>query len=312
MGTGRLHPVAWTAGLMRIGALVAAALGVFTSLSPVSARDVEKIQHEGTLIVCANAKAMPVSGRGERPGYQLEIAQELARDIDVRLMVEWIWADFQTRHTDCDMVLGVARDPKPGGFLRYIQALSDVEIELVFAGTDRTVAPSDLDGQVIAVPSASLAHFKLMELNVDPRVAYRSEADILAAIADGTLDAGVVSSVARNWYQHLHPDQSLFAVSTSILGIPSSYPMTIGLRKTDSLGESDFQELINAMRDDGRLEEIMAGYGQTLSVDFDNPYAKVPDAVSEPEAVTIRKDIVEDLKARVSQNRKDLNMEGDE
>lgn len=289
---------------MRLIPALTIALGL--TAAPALARDVTEIRHQGMMIVCANAKAMPVSGRGDPEGYQMEIARELARDIGVRMVVEWVWADYQLRRTECDMVLGAPRDPKPGGYLRFVQALSDVEIELVFAGEPRDVAPEDLAGQVVALPSASLAHFKLIDVGADPRVAYKSEAAILAAIAEGTLDAGVVSSVARDWYQHLHPEARFHAVSTDILGIPSRYPVSIALRKTDSLGEDDFRDLIEAMRQDGRLEAIMARYGLTLSTQFDNRYAKVPDAVSEPEGSTVRRDIVEELERLAAENREKL------
>ncbi len=267
------------------------------------ARDLEGIKNSGQLIVCANKRAMPISGKEEPPGFQMEIAQEIAKDLDVRLVMEWIWASYQTKYTDCDMLLGVPRDPKPGGFMRYLQALSDVEIILVFAGNPRDVTLADLKGKVIAVPSASLAHFKLIEIGADPRVAYRSEAAILEAIADQSLYAGVVSNVALLWYQNKHPDLKFFSLSTDILNVYSHYPLTIGLRKMDSLGESDFQEIVEKIRGDGRLEKILASYGQTLSTVFDYPYDSVPEEISEPETVSVRRDIQKDLEEKVQQNR---------
>ncbi len=273
---------------------------------PAAALDIEEIQRAGNLSVCANSKAMPVSGKGEPGGYQLEIAREIAKDIGVRLHIEWVWADYQVRYTDCDMILGVARDPKPGGHLRYLQAISDVDIGLVFAGPPRSITPQELRSRVIAVPSASLAHFKLIDLGADPRVAYKSEVSILTAIADGTLDGGVVSSVALNWFRHQNPDQELFSVSTDILGVTSQYPMTIGLRKSDALGEADFQEVLAQMRDDGRLEAILDRYGQVLSTSFDDPYATMPDAVSEVQSNTVQRRVVEELERRVEERRKKL------
>ena len=101
---------------MRLIPALMIALGL--AATPAFARDVTEIRHQGMMIVCANAKAMPVSGRGDPEGYQMDIARELARDIGVRMVVEWVWADYQLRRTECDMVLGAPRDPKPGGYLR--------------------------------------------------------------------------------------------------------------------------------------------------------------------------------------------------
>ncbi|MEK9763099.1 MAG: transporter substrate-binding domain-containing protein [Deltaproteobacteria bacterium] len=267
------------------------------------ARDLEGIKHSGQLIVCANKRAMPISGNEEPPGFQMEIAREIAKELNVRLVVEWIWASYQTKYTDCDMLLGVPRDPKPGGFMRYLQSLSDVEIILVFAGESREVTLDELPGKVIAVPSSSLAHFKLIEIGADPRVAYRSEESILEAIANEKLYAGVVSNVALHWYQNKHPELKFFSLSTDILSVYSHYPLTIGLRKMDSLGESDFQEIVEKMRIDGRLEQILASYGQSLSNVFDDPYASVPEEISEPETVSVRRDIQKELEEKVRKNR---------
>jgi polar amino acid transport system substrate-binding protein len=264
-----------------------------------NARDVDGILNSGRLIACANKNAMPVSGWGDVPGFQVEIAQEIAAELGVQLSIDWIWASYQARKTDCDMILGVARDPKPGGFARYLQALIDVDIVLVFQGEPREITLDQLTGKVIAVPSASLSHFKLLDIKADPRVAYKSEVQILDDVQNGVLDGGVVSSVALDWYRHGNPEVQMFHVSTDILGVVSSYPMTIGLRHADALDEADLQEIVTRMRDDGRLERILGRYGQTLSKAFDDPYASVPDEVSEPSSIAVRKDIIEDVKRRV-------------
>lgn len=286
--------------------LIRAFLVALMLCAPAAARDLDGIRQSGQLIVCANKNAMPISGTGDRPGFQMEIAQEIAKELGVRLSVEWIWAGYQARYTDCDLMLGVARDPKPASFLRYLQALTDVQVILVFAGAPRDVVLEDLADKVVAVPSASLAHFKLLEIGADPRVAYKSEVAILRAIEAGELDAGVVSSVALDWYRHDRPGAALFALSTDILDVTSHYPLTIALRHTDALDEADYHEIAAKMRDDGRLQAILARYGQTLSAEFDNPYARVPDEISEPDSVSVRKDIVEELEDLARRNREEL------
>ena len=269
--------------------------------APVAARDARDIQQAGVLTVCANRDALPVSSDGARPGYQLEITQEMAKRLGVRLRVEWIWAGYQARYTECDMILGVARDPKPGGFARYLQSLTDVEILLAFAPGTRLDTLQDLAGMLVAVPSTTLAHFRLLDLGADPRVAFRSDQAILSAITTGKVQAGVVSSLALGWYRSQHPDQRFDTRSTDMLGVEARYPLTIALRHMDSLAESDFQELLTQMHDDGSLQRILARYGQTLSTGFDDPYAKVPDSLSEPQGVTVRRDIIKELQDRVRQ-----------
>jgi len=274
--------------------------GLWVALLPAAmARDVDSIRNSGQLIVCAGNNALPISDDGDKPGFMLEIAREIARELGVRTSVEWIWASYQAKFTDCDFMLGVARDPKPGGFARYLQALVDVEIILVFADDPETIMAEGLEGKVIAAPSGSLAHFALLEEGADLRVAYKSDVAILEAIAGGDLDAGVVTSVALNWHSNENNGVDFFSVSTDILGVPHRYPMSIGLRHADSLDEADLHEIVERLRDDGLLQGILARYGQTLSVDFDDPYARVPQEASEPLGVSVRKDVIKKLEERV-------------
>ncbi|MGH1355932.1 MAG: substrate-binding periplasmic protein [Thalassovita sp.] len=281
---------------MRIAALATLILSLAT---PVLARDAQEIQLAGLLTVCANRDALPVSSDGDMPGYQLEIAQEMAKRLDVRLQVEWIWAGYQARYTECDMTLGVARDPKPGGYARYLHVLTEVDILLVFHPDTKLETPDDLKGLRVAVPSTTLAHFRLLDLGAQPRVAYRSDSAILTAISTGKVQAGVVSSLALGWFRMQHPDQTFNTRSTDMLGIEARYPLTIALRHMDSLAEADFQELLTQLRDDGTLGRIMARYGQTLSPRFDDPYAKIPDSLSPPQGINVRRDIIQDLQDRV-------------
>jgi len=274
--------------------LAAAAL-----LDDAVARETDEIKRSGQLIICANQNALPISARGETAGFQLEIAVELARRLDVRPMMEWIWAGYQARFTDCDLLLGVARDPRPGGHLHFLQALSDVRIVLAVRDGEKTPTPEGLKGRTVAVQSASLAHFRLLELGAEPRVAYRSQEAILDAVADGVIDAGAVSNLTLAWYRRSQPEAKLAAVDSSVLGIPDSYPMTIGLRGADSLTRADFEELIDAMVEDGTITSILDAYGQTLSERFDDPYAGLEDAIKPPRSNAVRRDLIEKVEELV-------------
>ncbi len=266
---------------------------------PVEARETDEIKRSGQLIICANQDALPVSARGETKGFQLEIAEELARRLGVRTTLEWIWAGYQARFTECDLLLGVARDPRPGGHLHFLQALSDVRIVLAVRAGDAPASPEALRGRKIAVQSASLAHFRLLELGAEPRVAYRSQEAMLEAVAAGDVFAAVVSSLTFAWHRKSQSQADLATVESGLLGVPDSYPMTIGLRGADSLTRADFEELIEAMAADGALARILGAYGQTLSERFDDPYAGLDDAIKPPRPSELRRDLIEKVEELV-------------
>lgn len=280
--------------------LLCLALGALLP-APAEARETDEIKRSGQLIICANQDALPVSSRGEQAGFQLEIAEELARRLGVRSMIEWIWAGYQARFTDCDLMLGVARDPRPGGHLHYLQALSDVRVVLAIRADETPASPEALEGRKVAVQSASLAHFRLLDLGAEPRVAYRSQEAMLDAVAKGNIFAGVVSNLTFAWYRQSHPEANLATVDTSLLGVPDSYPMTIGLRGADSLTRADFEELIEAMAEDGALSRILDAYGQTLSEQFDDPYAGLDEAIRPPRSSEVRRDLIEKVEELAKQ-----------
>lgn len=283
-----------------LAVLVGAALA-----APAEARETDEIRRSGQLIICANPDALPVSARGEPRGFQLEIAEELAKRLGVRPVPEWIWAGYQARYTDCDLMLGIARDPRPGGHQHFLQALSDVQVVLALRSGDAPADAEALKGRKIAVQSASLAHFRLLDLGAEPRVAYRSQEAILDAVADEKIFAGVVSNLTFAWYRLRHPEADLAAVESGLLGIPDSYPMTIGLRGADSLSRADFEELLEAMRADGTLTRILDTYGQTLSERFDDPYAGLDETVRPPRATEVRPDLIKKVEELARQPKKD-------
>ena len=277
--------------------LAAAVLAISATLpsAPAAARSTEAIKKSGQLIACANPDALPVSARGEPEGFQLEIAREIADAMGVSLFVEWIWARYQVKLTDCDLLLGVARNPKPGEGLRYSQALTDVEILLVFRA-DAPIASEDLAGRTVAAPSASMAQLKLLDLGAETRVAYRSDEAILSAVASGAVDGGIVTNLALDWFRTIEPSAKFETLSVARLGLPASYPMALGLRGGDSLSQADIEEILAKLREEGRLQAILAQYGQELSSFFDDPNARIDRSLVPPETDGLPRGVMERLR----------------
>ena len=287
---------------MRLSPSRLAAIILVATILPLvaaKARPTKDIKNSGQLIVCANPNALPVSARGKREGFQLEIAREIANALDVSLFVEWVWARYQIKFTDCDLLLGVARNPRPGEGPRYSQALTDVEILLVHSKDVAMVGDDgqlSLAGKVIAAPSASLAQLKLIELDAETRVAYRSDEAILKAVASGEIDGGIVSSLSLNWYRTIDPSVRLDSLSVASLDLPSGYPMALGLRGSDSLSQADIEEILVTLRDDGRLQAILSQYGQRLSPSFDDPDSRIDRDLVPPESDGLPRGVMERLR----------------
>lgn len=253
-------------------------------MSSLQARSIEGIKSAGVFSICAARDALPFSkAEGTPRGLSIEIAQEIANALEVSLSVEWVWARYQAKYADCDAIVGVARDPAPGSFLRFSQPILDVEMIFVSKPSFIISAKSELFGKVVAVPSASLVHFELLNTDVELRVSYGTDLAIIEAVVAEEVDAGLVSNVALNWFLNKSPGSLLSSsLSSTVLAIPGSYPMAIGLRRSDSLSQSDYEGILADLKTTGRLESILGKYGQDLSRDFDDPYVRIVKSLRAP------------------------------
>ena len=76
-----------------------------------------RIRERGELVVSMDPANLPYSGaREDRPGFEVELARALARQLDVRLRIEWLDVQHQTAVGEllehaCDLVLGAVVEP---------------------------------------------------------------------------------------------------------------------------------------------------------------------------------------------------------
>ena len=81
--------------------------------TPAAARTLEAIRARGAITLCAHANALPFASRSESlPGFQVEIARALARQLGVGLDVAWVTMLYQRSSVNCDIVLDAIVDPQ--------------------------------------------------------------------------------------------------------------------------------------------------------------------------------------------------------
>src|SRR5215472_897534 len=101
--------------------LGAASALLLLSASTALPRSLQAIVERGTLTLCANPDALPwASKTGDMPGFQVELAENLASRLGVSLTRQWVISAFQYRRVDCDVVLDAisGRDAAVEGGLR--------------------------------------------------------------------------------------------------------------------------------------------------------------------------------------------------
>src|SRR5215831_8675652 len=91
------------------------------SVAAALPRSLQAIADRGAITLCANPDALPwASKAGAAPGFQVELAENLAMRLGVSLTRQWVVSAFQYRRVDCDVVFDAisGKDASVEGGLR--------------------------------------------------------------------------------------------------------------------------------------------------------------------------------------------------
>ena len=240
---------------------------VFLSFA-VAAERIEHIQETGEIELCVHPNQPPFSKRAEKPtGFQVDVAKAVAKKLDVSLNVSWIRARRQAKKTGCDFYTGVANLGR--GDSKYMK-LSDpymrLEFKLVTLKGGKNIRHiGDLKSMAVGVSPGSVASRKLSSSGVELAVRYRDEASRLQALADGLIDAAVVTNVSAGWFQKNNGGVFHVMDAEKILNVSLNYDYSLGLRKADKNTKYTFNKILIDMKNDGTLENIFSKYGVELN-----------------------------------------------
>src|SRR5215472_5144847 len=167
------------------------------------ARPLDTIKAGGALHLCAHPNSLPYASKaGDPPGFQIELAQALAKELGVTLATECIVVPSQVFRARCDIVLDVIADPeaqadtglqisKPYYRTGVVLAVPHTSAVGSFAGlNDRTK---------VGVQVGSLAAMVLSQQRV-PTSTFGFEEEMLAALAQGEIDAAAVTPITAGYY----------------------------------------------------------------------------------------------------------------
>ena len=190
----------------RIAWIVAVALA--SAAASADAAPLEAVRERGTFGICAHPDALPYSSQERTtPGFQIEIAEAIAKQLGVRLHVEWIVFTRHARRTDCDATIGSIVKADDGGPRRgprltkpYVASGYVLVVPAKAASVERL---EDVKGK-IAVEHTSWPHYVLDKRKI-PVSTYGSPFDVLDAVTKGQAAAGLVSDAYAGWYLKLQP-----------------------------------------------------------------------------------------------------------
>ena len=225
------------------------------------------VRERGTFGVCAHPDALPYSSQDRTmPGFQIELAEAIAKQLGVRLRLEWIVFTRHARRVDCDATIGaIVKDAEPGASPRgprLTKPYVSSGYVLVIPTASKPIARLDeIKNGKIAVEHSSWPHFVLDSRKI-PLSSYGGPLEILEAVAKGEVAAGLVSDAYAGWYLKLNPG----AVKISDAYVPErdfQWNVAVALRNADAPLVEAVNNALDALVADQTIQKIFARYGIT-------------------------------------------------
>ena len=245
------------------------ALTALVVAAPVSARPLDQVMESGTLALCAHPNALPFSAKdGERHGFQVEMADALAKSLKVALETNWVITAIDRNRTECDIVIDAIADAEA-------QAENHIKLSkpyrrsgVALAVRADNAAVKSLDdlregaSKVGVLPGSMAAMFL-------GKSGFRTtpngfEDDLLGEVVSGESAAAAVTPTAIGYYNFRHPEKPLRMVDAFAGERDLSWNVAVGMVKADAALVAAVDAALDKMTAAGAIAAIYRRYGVEL------------------------------------------------
>jgi polar amino acid transport system substrate-binding protein len=233
----------------------------------------KRIRDRGELIVSMDPANLPYSSaKGDRPGFDVELAQALARELGVKLRLDWLDIHRTTAmgkllSRECDLALGAAIDPNA------VEDDDELEGKVIYSrpyyGTGyllvrRKQGPhvkslAELKGpksERLATEAGSVADYRLRQRGYLRRL-FRNQLAVLKALQDGAIDYAYLWANV-GWTLHTTPE---FAVEIAPGYVPEDHwDIAVALRQGDEELKRHVDAALAKLIKDGTVARAVARY----------------------------------------------------
>ncbi|RXH03354.1 substrate-binding periplasmic protein [Bradyrhizobium zhanjiangense] len=232
-----------------------------------SARSLEAIRTRGALTLCAHPNALPfASKRDVDPGFQVEIARELAKQLKVALEQHWVVNSFQYRRADCDIIMDAIANPAALAEvgLRMSRPYQRSGVALAVRADSGAASLADLrPGQRVGVQVGSIASMTLSKRGIQTSP-FVFEDEIMDALAKNEIDAAAVTPAAIGWFNQVHPDAHVRRIPAFEDDPDLNWNVAVGMLSPDEKLRQGLDAALEALLADGTLARIYAHYNVEL------------------------------------------------
>src|SRR6516165_8040284 len=238
-------------------------------IGPIQARSLNTIRSDGVLGLCAHPNSLPFASKaGNPPGFQVELGQALARELGVKLRLDWIITQYQIRSAGCDILLDAIADREAQGetHLRISKPYYRTGVVLAVPTTSKLTSFKSLDEHTkVGVQVGSVAAMIIGQRHV-PTSTFGFEVDSLDALANHEIDAAAVTPTAAGYYNLTHPETAVRILDLDESEPNLSWNVAVGMVRPDDKLREAIDAALTLLGADGTIDRIYRRYGVALQL----------------------------------------------
>ena len=244
-------------------AAIAALLGAALFAAPASARGLEAIKSSGTIAVCAHPYSLPFATKdGRLHGFQIDLAEALARQLGVTLTRDWIISRYDLYRAHCDIVMDSIDDAEA-------QADSGLEpskpyrrsgVALAIRADEKIRSLDDIGKGRVAVLTSSIAAMTLNQRGIDT-IPGLFEDELLDMLEKHEADAAAVTPTSAGYYNLRHPAAKVRLLYVFDKQPDLSWNVAVGMRQPDAQLRQAIDAALTHLVADGTMKRVFARYG---------------------------------------------------
>jgi polar amino acid transport system substrate-binding protein len=231
--------------------------------APALPRTLDDVRASGTIALCAHPNSLPFASKdGSRHGFQVELAEALARQLGVSLTQEWVITRYDLFRAPCDIVMDSIADPEAQAEsgLQLSSPYRRSGVALALRSDEKIRSLADLGGRKVGVLTSSIAAMTLNQRGIDT-VPGLFEDEILAMLAKGEIDAAAVTPTSVGYFNLRHPEAKLRLVY-AFEGDPDlAWNVAVGMRRPDAALRQAIDAALARLIADGTVKRVYARYG---------------------------------------------------
>ena len=252
----------------------------------IYAASLEEINKRGALRVCALSDRLPFSSRDtQNRGFQIELSEEIAKELNVDLEITWLRYRFHARKAGCDMMMEAVSRKNDDKNKRDIEgakpltrasdsekkkfppkvSIPIIRMETYLVGPEYLVigktSLKSIKDMNIGVMRGTWAHMLMQKAQIKYRTKFITEEELIQGVADGEVDAAFISSPQYWWFLKNNPSIFLAAIRDFDFTRDVSLNVGVLIRGADENTINRINEVLQHLLETNVIQNIYSSYG---------------------------------------------------